>query len=97
MRPIDKIFWMRIGFGVLAGIIAGMLGYLSSNPMAFRGVGVGFMIYFLSYIVARVSFGKNLPPTDYRKMVTTGLGGYVFMFLFIWILYNTFSLVQQSG
>jgi len=88
---------MRIGFGILAGVLAGALGYLSYNPMAFRGVGIGFMIYFLSYIVAKFSFGRSLPPTDYRKMVTTGLGGYVFIFLFMWILYNTFLLIQQTG
>lgn len=88
---------MRIGFGMLAGMIAGMLGYVSANPMAYRGVGVAFMLYFASYIVAKFSFGKNLPPTDYRKMVTTGLGGFAFMFLFIWILYNTFSLGQHTG
>jgi len=88
---------MRIGFGVLAGILAGALGYLSFNPMAFRGIGIGFMIYFVSYIVTRFSFGKHLPPTDYRKMVTTGMAGYVFMFMFTWILYNTFSLGQQTG
>jgi len=88
---------MRIGFGVLAGILAGTLGYLSYNPMAFRGIGIGFMIYFVSYVVVRYSFGKNLPPTDYRKMLTTGMAGYVFMFMFTWILYNTFSLGQQTG
>ena len=88
---------MRIGFGVLAGILAGALGYLSFNPMAFRGIGIGFMIYFVSYVVVRYSFGKNLPPTDYRKMLTTGMAGYVFMFMFTWILYNTFSLGQQTG
>jgi len=88
---------MRVGFGVLAGIVAGALGYLSVNPMAFRGIGIGFMIYFVSYVVARYSFGKNLPPADYRKMLTTGMAGYVFMFMFTWILYNTFSLGQQTG
>jgi len=88
---------MRIVLGVLAGILAGLLGYLSYNPMAFRGIGIGFMIYFVSYVVARFSFGKLLPPTDYRKMVTTGMAGYVFMFMFTWILYNTFSLTQQTS
>ena len=97
MGPIDKIFWMRIGFGVVAGIVAGALGYLSINPMAFRGVGIGFMIYFVSYVVARFQFQKILPPTDYKKMITTGMAGYVFIFMFVWILYNTFSLGQQTG
>lgn len=97
MGPIDKIFWMRIGFAVVAGVLAGALGYLSFNPMAFRGIGVGFLIYFVSYIVARFMYGRILPPTDYRKMITTGIGGYVFLFLFVWIMYNTFTFGQQTG
>ncbi|MFQ5969142.1 MAG: hypothetical protein ACE5J2_01420 [Nitrososphaerales archaeon] len=97
LGPIDQIFWMRILFGVVAGIIAGALGYLSFNPMAFRGIGIGFMIYFASYVVARFSIGKYLPPTDYRKMITTGMAGYVFMFMVMWILYNTFTLAEQTG
>lgn len=88
---------MRIVFGVLAGIVAGALGYLSFNPQAFRGIGIGFMIYFVSYIVAKFYVGKNLPPTDYRKMITTGMAGYVFMFMFVWILYNTFVLAERTG
>ncbi|MFQ5940515.1 MAG: hypothetical protein ACE5KA_02295 [Nitrososphaerales archaeon] len=97
MGPIDKIFWMRIGFGIIAGIVAGAVGYLSFNPEAFKGIGIGFMIYFASYIVARFFMGRNLPPTDYRKMVTTGMAGYVFMFMFVWIMYNTFVLTEQTG
>lgn len=88
---------MRIGFGVLAGIVAGALGYLSFNPQAYRGIGMGFMIYFVSYMVAKFYVGKNLPPTDYRKMLTTGMVGYVFMFMFVWILYNTFALTERTG
>lgn len=94
MSPIDKIFWMRIGLAVIAGIIAGALGYLSFNPQAF-GIGVGFIVYFASYFIARFSFAKHLPPTDYRKMVTTGMLGYVFMFMVVWILYNTFVVSEQ--
>lgn len=97
LSPIDKIFWMRIGLGVLAGIIAGALGYLSDNPHAFRAIGIGFMMYFASYIVTRLYIAHELLPSDYRKMITTGMAGYVFMFLFSWILYNTFVFAKQIG
>jgi hypothetical protein len=86
----DKIFWLRIGFAVLAGIISGALGFLSNNPQAFRGIGIGFLLYFITYIIARVAFGKRLPINEHRKLVTTGMGAYVFMFLTVWILYNTY-------
>jgi len=86
----DKIFWLRIGFAVLAGIISGALGFLSNNPQAFRGIGIGFLLYFITYIIARVAFGKRMPINEHRKLVTTGMGAYVFMFLTVWILYNTY-------
>ena len=98
LGPLDQIFWMRIALGMLGGFVAGALGYLSSNPQAFRsGVGICFMTYVASYILARWFIGQHLPPTDYRKMVTTGLAGYVFMFLVVWILYNTFVMANQTG
>ncbi len=96
MGPIDKIFWIRVGFAVLAGVLAGALGYVSLNPMAFRGIGIGFLIYFISYIAVRVAFTKQLPPSDYKKLITTGMLAYVFMFLFVWVLYNTFTYGQQT-
>lgn len=93
MGPIDRIFWMRIGLGVLAGIAAGALGYDSFNPEAWwRGIGVAFMGYFASYIITRVYISKYLLPTEYRKMVTTGLPGYIFMFMIVWILHNTYTV-----
>jgi len=90
----DKIFWLRIGFAVLAGIISGALGFLSNNPQAFRGIGIGFLLYFITYIIARVAFGKRMPISEHRKLVTTGMGAYVFMFLTVWILYNTYVYQQ---
>jgi Rab5-interacting protein (Rab5ip). len=90
----DKIFWLRIGFAVLAGIISGALGFLSNNPQAFRGIGIGFLLYFITYIIARVAFGKRMPINEHRKLVTTGMGAYVFMFLTVWILYNTYVYQQ---
>lgn len=94
MSITDKIFWLRIGFAVLAGIISGALGFLSNNPQAFRGIGIGFLLYFITYIIARVAFGKRMPINEHRKLVTTGMGAYVFMFLTVWILYNTYVYQQ---
>ena len=93
---MDKVFWLRIGFAILAGLIAGGLGFLSinkdMNPAG--GVGIGFLLYIISYIVARSMYSKKVPKDDRRKLFTTGIGAYIFMFLFIWILYNTIVFVQ---
>jgi len=80
-----------------AGIFV-TLNHVRNNSEAIRsGVGICFMTYVASYILARWFIGQHLPPTDYRKMVTTGLAGYVFMFLVVWILYNTSVMAGQTG
>ncbi|GIU70867.1 MAG: hypothetical protein KatS3mg003_0346 [Candidatus Nitrosocaldaceae archaeon] len=96
MDILDRVFWLRIGFAVIAGLVAGGLGFLSFNENAANGIGIGFLFYLISYIVARGIYGKIIPSTDKNKLITTGIGAYVFMFLFIWILYNTI-FVQTGG
>ena len=75
----------------VAGIVAGT-DFLSFDPLWEYGIGVGFMFYFASYMIARIYISRYLLPTEYRKMVTTGLPGYIFMFLIVWILYNTYKV-----
>ena len=88
---------MRIGFAVIAGLVAGGMGFLTFNENAANGIGIGFLFYIISYVVARSRYGKMIPPSDKNKLLTNGIGGYVFMFLFIWILYNTIAFMQARG
>lgn len=97
LETLDRVFWLRIGFAVIAGLIAGGLGFLSFNEKAANGIGVAFLFYIISYVVARSRYGRSIPPSDKNKLITTGIGAYVFMFLFIWILYNTIAFVQGGG
>jgi len=82
--------------GALAGGVAGFLnllslkGYNLVNPSAYYGALVGIFIYIISYYLAKGMLNINLLPTDKNKAITQGMLGYVMIFLFIWILYNTF-------
>ncbi|MEO9276728.1 MAG: hypothetical protein ABI340_02960 [Nitrososphaera sp.] len=88
-RGLDKVFWIRIGLGILAGILAAEIG----DPLDVSGrVGLGFAImiimFIISYGVAR-SLRIPIPPPDKKKLLTTGYGSYFLMFIFSWILANT--------
>jgi hypothetical protein len=37
----------------------------------------------------------GLPPSDRKKLVTTGIGTYVFVYLFMWIL--TYTLIHHPS
>ncbi len=97
MDALDRVFWLRIGFAVIAGLLAGGLDFLTFNENAANGIGIGFLLYIVSYVVARSRYGRMIPPSDKKKLLTNGIGGYIFMFLFIWILYNTIAFMQARG
>lgn len=88
-NPLDKLFWIRVGLGVLAGIISALLGNsidVESRP--FMGFGIMIMLFIVSYGIAK-AMRIPLPPSDKKKLIMTGIGSYFFMFIFTWILVNT--------
>ena len=86
---LDKVFWLRVGLGILAGSLSAIIG----NPMDVSsriGIGFGVMIalFIISYGIAK-SLRIPILPTDKKKLVMTGYGSYFLMFIFSWILVNT--------
>ena len=87
--PLDKLFWIRVGFGVLAGVIAAQIGNsidVSSRP--FLGLAVMVVLFMITHGIAK-AMRIPLLPTEKKKLVMTGIGSYFFMFIFTWILANT--------
>jgi len=92
-KPFEIVFWVRVVLGVLTGTLAGLLGFVSPNPQAYLGVFVAIAVYILSVVFARTVVG-NVQQSDRNKLFTAGLGGYIMLFLFVWILYNTLILAK---
>ena len=86
---------MRVGFGAAAGILAGLLNFITLqpptlNPNAYYGVYIGILVYIGSFYFAKYSWVKGINPKDKNKLITQGIGSYVIMFIFSWIMFNTF-------
>lgn len=96
-NPIGTLFWLRIGLGVLAGIISAFGGN-AVNADSRPYVGFGFMIimFIISYGIAK-AMKIPLPPSDKKKLITTGIGSYFFIFIFTWILVNTLMHPAVTG
>jgi len=88
MKTTDKIFWLRVIFGITTGLILGMLSILTGFEGS-SGAFFAILMYIASYYIARIKFAPELPPKDSRKIVTTGLGSFIALFLFTWILVFT--------
>jgi hypothetical protein len=86
---------MRVGFGAAAGIVAGLLNFLTLqpptvNPNAYYGIYIGIIVYIGSFYFAKYSWVKGINPKDKNKLITQGIGSYVIMFIFSWIMFNTY-------
>ncbi len=96
-QPLNVIFWIRAGLGTFTGLLAGLLGFTSDNPAAGLGALLAISMYLLSVFVVRGLYLTSIEAKDRRKLLTTGIGTFIMLFLFTWILYNTLFLVEDVG
>lgn len=95
--PLGTLFWLRIGLGVLAGIIAAFVGNsVEAGSRPYVGFGIMIVLFIISYGIAK-SMRIPLPPSDKKKLIMTGIGSYFFIFIFTWILVNTLMHPAVTG
>lgn len=87
---LDKVFWLRVGLGVLAGTISAIFGstMLHAHERGYTGLGIVIVLFIISYGIAK-ALRIPLPSSDKRKLIMTGIGSYFLMFLVSWILVYT--------
>ena len=90
-KKLSKLFWMRIVLAISAGVISTFI-FEDIEGEERRWASIGFMIivFFGSIIVAK-GMKMQLPPSDRKKLVTQGIGSYVFLYLFSWIVSYTLT------
>lgn len=92
-KLLDKLFWIRIGMAAVAGLIATFL-FEPIEGEERRWASIAFMIaVFIASAVVGKGMKIGLPPSDRKKIVTTGIGSFVFIYLFMWIL--TYTLIHH--
>jgi TRAP-type C4-dicarboxylate transport system permease large subunit len=81
----DKLYWLRIGLGVIAGVSAKVI----FGADYYNGLLMGIIFYLGSYYLARYLWFRHLDKQFLGKIYSTGVGGYALLFLFTWILLFT--------
>ena len=96
-KKLDKLFWIRIGVAVIAGTAATFI-FEPIEGEERRWASIGFMIILF---IITVGIGKGmkmqLPSSDRKKLVTQGIGSYVFLYLFMWIVSYTLVNLSATG
>ena len=94
-RKLNKLFWLRVGLAIIAGTIATFI-FEGIEGEERRWASIGFMIIiFAGTIVVAKGMKMQLPSSDRKKIVTQGIGSYIFLYLFIWIV--TYTLVNAGN
>ncbi len=93
-KKLDRLFWLRVGFAVIAGTLATFL-FEDIQGEERRWASIVFMIIiFIVTIFIAKSMKIQLPSSDRKKIVTQGIGSYIFLYLFVWIL--TYTIVHAG-
>ena len=93
-RKLNKLFWLRVGLAVIAGTVATFI-FEDIEGEERRWASIIFMIIiFAGTIVVAKNMKMQLPSSDRKKIVTQGIGSYIFLYLFTWIV--TYTLVHSG-
>ncbi|NND85969.1 MAG: hypothetical protein HKM23_01305 [Nitrosopumilus sp.] len=94
-RKLNKLFWLRVALAVLAGTAATFI-FEDIEGEDRRWASIAFMIIiFAGTIVVAKGMKMQLPSSDRKKIVTQGIGSYVFLYLFTWIV--TYTIVHSGS
>ena len=89
----DRLFWLRIAVAIAGGVIATFAFEDIADVEEKRWTSIGFMI-MLFIATAIVAKSWRIKIANRKKYVTTGIGSFVFMYLFIWIF--TYTIVNAG-
>jgi PKD repeat protein len=87
MKTLNVIYLMRIGFGILAALVATLVVNLRVGAPLINGITVGLGVYlFTFYLLKWLFMNKVEKPT---KILTMGVGAYALSFVACWVLLIT--------
>ena len=97
-KRANKLFWLRIGFALIGGTMATFLFEGIEHDEEHRWTSIAFMI-ILFLVTCFIAKGMkiNFPKSDRKKIVTTGIGSFIFLYLFAWIMSFTLLNLPQDN
>lgn len=94
-KPVfNLIFWFRALLGLFTGTFSGILGFTSVSESANLGLFFAITMYLFSIALVRNFYSTKINKDERWKLFTTGIGTFIGLFLFFWILYDTLFVIN---
>ena len=89
-KRTNTLFWMRFAFALIGGVIATFAfdGIADMEEKRWSSITFMIVLFVVTCFIAK-GMKINFPKSDRKKLVTTGIGSYVFLYLFAWIMTHT--------
>jgi len=89
-KRTNKLFWMRFAFALGGGVIATFVfdGIADSEEKRWSSIIFMIVLFVVTCFIAK-GMKISFPRSDRKKLVTTGIGSYIFLYLFAWIMTHT--------
>jgi len=95
LKVLNVIYCSRVGFGILAALVAALLVDLKAGDPLINGITVGLAVYIITYYLLKLRFmSKVEKPT---KILTMGIGAYFLVFIMCWVLFITPFLAPPTA
>jgi hypothetical protein len=99
LKPLETVYWLRFGFGILAALVC--IGYgVVANAISrttfqynllLNSVSLAIIVYVLSYYVIKAGFRLKVQKT--QKLLTTGIG----IYFLSWITFFALLYTMLAG
>ena len=88
MKPLNIIYWSRVGFGVVAALVCVLLIDVEkvANPLI-SDMSVGILVYLISHYIFKWLFMAKVEKPS--KMFMMGIGAYFLTWIVALVLFNT--------
>lgn len=97
MKPLEKLYWLRFFLGIVAALLCVGYGVVTNTiskeydiTVLMNGISFALIIYMLSYYIIRPKFIMKIEKP--QKILTTGIGIYIFSWIVFWALLYTILL-----
>jgi glucan phosphoethanolaminetransferase (alkaline phosphatase superfamily) len=95
MKPLETVYWLRLGLGIAAALICAGLMRAIAVPFTtdwqpsifFNSISLAILTYLGSYFVIKRRFLTRVEKTT--KLFTTGIGIYFISWIVFWVLIYT--------
>jgi len=92
-KRTNVLFWMRFAFALIGGVAAEFLfdGIADSEEKRWLSIIFMIVLFLVTCFIAK-GMKISFPKADRKKLVTTGIGSFIFLYLFAWIM--TYTLLN---